>query len=214
MYRTQLILIRHGQSIGNFTRHFLGHTDLDLTQTGYEQARITAKYLENEKIDVVYSSDLIRSVNTVTPIAEMRGLEIIKSRNLREIFAGDWENTHVERLCDEFSADYDVWKHDIGNSVCTNGESFIELQKRVLAEVTKIAEENLGKTVCIGTHATPIRSLNAAWSGIPKDGVKDIPWATNASITRAVYENGKFELISYGEDEFLEESKTVMFKNI
>jgi len=214
MSETRIILIRHGQSIGNFTRHFLGHTDLDLTETGYEQARITADYLKNEKIDVVYSSDLIRAVNTVTPIAKMRGLEIIKSRNLREIFAGDWENTHIQKLCDEFSKDYDVWKNNIGYAVCTNGESFIELQKRVLSEVTKIAEENLGKTVCIGTHATPIRALSAAWSGKSKDTVKDIPWATNASITRAVYSNGKFELLSYGEDEFLAEAKTVMFKNI
>ena len=213
--KTKIILIRHGQSIGNLERKFLGHTDLDITELGYQQADCVAEYLKNEIIDVIYSSDLQRAYHTVVPIAKKRNLEIIKNKELREIYAGDWENVYADDLCKDYEKDYGiVWKTDIGNARCTNGESVVELQKRVMTELIKIAKENQGRTVCIGTHATPIRTICAAINNISKDEIKNIPWATNASVTRVEYENGKFKMISYGEDEFLGNIKTVMFKNI
>lgn len=35
--KTTLYLIRHGQSLGNVQRRFLGHTDWDLTELGYRR---------------------------------------------------------------------------------------------------------------------------------------------------------------------------------
>ena len=58
-YDTVFFLVRHGQSIGNAKREFLGHTDKDLSELGYLQAQKTADLLANERIDVIYSSDLI-----------------------------------------------------------------------------------------------------------------------------------------------------------
>ena len=55
---TRIIIERHGQSIGNAERIYLGITDLGLTDEGVEQAKITAEALKDEKIDVIYSSDL------------------------------------------------------------------------------------------------------------------------------------------------------------
>ena len=54
-------MIRHGQSIGNLNRVYLGHTDWDLTELGYKQAELVCEYLKDEKIDIIYSSDLIRA---------------------------------------------------------------------------------------------------------------------------------------------------------
>lgn len=211
---TNIILVRHGQSEGNFERKFLGHTDRDLTRLGYRQAECTCQYLKDEKIDVIYSSDLIRAYNTVAPMAQSRGLEIIKNKNFREIYAGCWENQHVDFLSSEFGEDYSVWKTDIGNSCCTNGESVLELQKRVMNELRDVAIKNLNKTILIGTHATPVRTICAAIKNLTKDEIKNIPWATNASITRISYNDGKFKLISYGEDEFLGDLKINMYKNV
>ena len=60
--KTKIILIRHGESLGNANRTMLGHTDLDLSPLGYTQAETTANHLKNEKIDAIYSSDLIRAI--------------------------------------------------------------------------------------------------------------------------------------------------------
>lgn len=214
MKETKLLIIRHGQSIGNLERRFLGHTDLDLSELGYKQAEIVAEYLKNEKIDAVYSSDLKRAYNTVKPIAECRDLKIKTSKNLREIYAGEWENGDYEYLSQNFSCEYEKWKTDIGNAYCNGGESVIELQDRVYEEVMKIAIENIGKTVCIGTHATPIRTLYAKIEGIKKDDMYKVPWATNASVTTVLYSNGNLKMVKYAEDEFMGENVTRFSKGI
>ena len=75
--KTRLILIRHGESLGNSKRIILGHTDWDLSELGYRQAALAADALADRKVDAVYSSDLIRAYNTVLPMARSRGLSVI-----------------------------------------------------------------------------------------------------------------------------------------
>ena len=89
-----------------------------------------------------------------------------------------------------------------------------ELAKRILTEVEKIAKENDGKTVVIATHATPVRSMECAWRGMTFDEMKDIPWVTNASVTEADYENGKFTLNFAGKDDHLSDIATSLPKNV
>lgn len=214
MCKTKLIIIRHGESIGNLKQHFLGQTDWDLSEQGYNQAKITANFLKDEKIDVVYSSDLIRAYNTVLPIAKTRGLEVIKNKNLREIYAGEWEAKSYDELCESYSEPYTIWKTDIGNAACTGGESVLDVQKRVHDEILAIAKNNIGKTVCIGTHATPIRTLFAAIKNIDKDLMHNIKWASNASITIVEYENGELIVKEYSKDDFMGDNVTVFSKNI
>ena len=48
--KTKVIIIRHGQSLGNAKRVLLGHSDLDLSELGFEQAEATALALKDEKI--------------------------------------------------------------------------------------------------------------------------------------------------------------------
>lgn len=214
MSKTKIFLIRHGQSIGNLNRVYLGHTDWDLTELGYLQSEAVCKYLHDEKIDVIYSSDLIRAYNTVSPIAKQRGMSIIKNKNLREIYAGEWEGKNYEELVSRYAKEYEIWKTDIGNAGCTGGETVLELQRRIYDEILKIAKENKGKTVLIGTHATPIRTLNAVINKVAKDEMHQIPWATNASVTVIEYENDEFKMLEYGEDAFLGDAVTAFGKNI
>ena len=76
-YDTVLLLIRHGQSVGNLNYEFLGHMDKDLSELGYAQAARTAEFLSGEQIDMVYSSDLMRAHNTALPHAKIRGLDVV-----------------------------------------------------------------------------------------------------------------------------------------
>lgn len=75
-FNTILLLVRHGESLGNARREFLGHTNKDLSELGYKQAEKTAEYLSKVKIDAVYSSDLIRAHNTALPHAKLRNLPV------------------------------------------------------------------------------------------------------------------------------------------
>ncbi len=211
---TTMYFIRHGQSVGNKLGRFLGQTDLDLSELGYEQAEQTRRYFENIRVDVVYASDLMRAFNTVAPIAHDKGIELIPDSELREIACGRWENQLFEDLKVAFKSDYDVWLNDIGNARCTDGESVVELQSRIKAEVERIANIHDGESVVIGTHATPIRCMTCYWRGEPITAMKDIAWVSNASVTKVVYENGVGTIVDYAYDGHLGEIKSAFSGNV
>lgn len=200
---THIYLIRHGQSVGNLYDLFLGHTDLDLTELGKKQAERVASYFENIKIDAIFSSDLKRAYHTACPLAERKGLPIIKCPEMREIFAGEWEGKVFAEIRKE-SPMGDVWWEDTGNARPDGGESVAELQQRILAEVSRLAKENEGKSICIFTHFTPIYALKTAWAGVSVSEMKNMPKPSNASVTHVVYENGEFaELVEYANNAYL-----------
>jgi broad specificity phosphatase PhoE len=210
--KTTIYLIRHGESQGNAVRAFLGHTNLDLTQKGHDQAECTARYLKNIHADVIYSSDLLRAYNTAKHTADLKGIDIIKNENLREIFAGDWETKKFDDLMVKYPHTYaELWKNDIGNSRPDNGESVAELKKRISVEITKIVKENTGKTIFIFTHATPIRTFKAFCENKSLDEMNDIPWASNASVSIAEYEDGSFTMINYSIDDFIDDELITKF---
>lgn len=210
----KLYFIRHGQSLGNLEGVFLGHTDLDLSPLGYEQAKMTAKHLNSIHIDKVYSSDLQRAYSTCCEYLKISGKTAERCTELREIFAGDWENHSFTDLQTVFADSYSVWLTDIGNAKPQNGESVRALTERAVKAVTKIAKENDGKAVAVFTHAAFIRSLFNFCYGNSPDEMKNLPWSTNASFSTLEYENGNFKVLKYSEDEFLSDLKTKFPTNV
>ena len=187
---TRLILIRHGESIGNQKSIYLGHLDWDLTEKGRAQAEATAELLKNEKIDVVYSSDLLRAYNTAKPIADSRGLEVLTSEKLREVHAGLWQGMYYKDIKERFPESWEIWKNDRLNGRCDGGESEQEVFLRVKSEIDRIIEENKGKTILIATHSNPIIVMLSHYNGL-KTGKMTFHTISNASISIIDYdENG------------------------
>ena len=212
--KTRFIMIRHGFSTANDIGLFAGFIDVELTETGKQQARLCAKALKNEKIDVIYSSDRQRAYRTAEPIAEAHGLEIVKCPELREINGGDWEGMLYNDLCQLYPEEYSVWRYDIGNARCTGGESIKELSARVLSFLKQVANENDGKTVCITTHATPIRAVCTAAAGLPVERMKEISWVGNASINIFDYEDGIFTAVKLSDTSHLGDLCTKLPSNV
>ena len=132
--RVKIIIIRHGQSLGNMNRIFLGHTDLDLSDLGYRQALATAEYLKDENLDEIHSSDLIRAFNTALPHGKMRNLPIISNKNLREAYVGEWENMNVDDILAKWGREVfvDQWKNNFGCFTFPGGESIIAAMPAVM----------------------------------------------------------------------------------
>lgn len=202
---TAIYIIRHGESEGNKLATFLGHTDLDLTQHGKMQADVTAEYLYKQNLSpaAIYSSDLKRAYSTAESTAKLLGMPIIKDKALREIHAGNWENVKFDVIADKFQNSYKCWLENIGHARCDGGESVAELKERVVSAIARIAENHKDEVIFIFTHATPIRVFAAHCMNKPLSQIKNIPWATNASVTKAIYENGIFTLVEYSRDDFM-----------
>ena len=73
---TRVLLVRHGQSQGNAERRFGGHSPTPLSELGRRQAGATARTLAAEGVTAIYSSDLLRAVETAEPLARTTGLEL------------------------------------------------------------------------------------------------------------------------------------------
>ena len=203
--KTTLLLVRHGESLGNRDESFLGHTDLGLSELGLRQADALAVALRGRHIDTVYSSDLCRAMQTVTPAATDHGLTVHPDCRLREIFAGEWEGRKFDDLIKEWPAERDCWKHDIGRACPPKGERVADLYDRIAAALDDIAAREAGRIVLIGTHATPIRATTARLLGIGVLGMAEVSWAPNASITTVVYEDGVPRLETIADDAHLKD---------
>jgi len=200
----KLIIVRHGNSIGNFKRIFIGQTDWGLSEIGEEQVKRLTEYLKKFEIDEIYSSDLCRAYNTVLPTAERLGLEIHKMKGLREIYAGEWETKSIPELPTLYPETYGTFQNDIGNAQPDGGESIKDVFARIKKTIEKILAENEGKTVLIGTHATVIRVMNCLRHGDTLENLQKYDWVSNAAVCHIEYENGEYKVIEYGHDAHLE----------
>lgn len=196
--KTTIYLVRHGHSLGNLNDQFIGHTDIALTDLGRKQAQMAAAYLKDIHLDKIYSSDLQRAYNTALATAELKNMPVTKTAQMREIFGGKWEEETFSQLHALYPEDFGAWCNDFSNCRCTDGESIRELQTRIVGEVRRIAEENPGKSVAIFCHATPIKVFRSYC-----ENNWDVPFASNASVTHAEYEDGQFKLIKYSIDHFM-----------
>ncbi len=199
---TTLIFVRHGQSESNLAKVFTGQGDTKLTALGREQAARTAEYLKRFPISHVYASDLQRTMETAEPTARAHGLPIIPNRELREIFAGEWEGKPYDEIRQTYGESYRIWLEDLGKAHPEGGESVSELYQRVNAEIDRLITLHRGECIAVFSHATPARALACKWFGYAPEDMAKVPWATNASVSVAEYgDDGSFQVVQYGYDE-------------
>lgn len=211
---TTLILVRHGESEANRQGIFAGQINPDLQNKGLKQAELTAKYIaDNYKVDKIYSSDLQRAYKTALCIADILNLEVIPEQNLREINGGNWEGVKFDDLVYEYADEYSMWLNHIGHSGCVGGETVKQLGDRIMNALTRIAQDNKGKTIVIATHGTPIRAAQSIIRSGTLDEMENIPWVSNASVTIFEYNNNIWKEVVTSEDTHLAQLKTVLPPN-
>ncbi|HYK12627.1 MAG TPA: histidine phosphatase family protein, partial [Burkholderiales bacterium] len=88
---TQLILIRHGETVWNRERRMQGQADSPLSDVGLRQARLLARRLQQIEFKSLYCSDTGRAHHTARTIAELTGHELIVEPRLRERHFGVFE---------------------------------------------------------------------------------------------------------------------------
>lgn len=191
--KCRLLLVRHGESLGNAVRAFLGHTDLDLSERGYEQARRTAQLLKSVDIDKIYSSDLKRAFSTGCEIGKAVGLPVEPDRRLRELFVGDWEGLAISELETLHKEQFDLWCVSFSTFTPPGGEAVPHLRERIYERIEEIARENMGRTVVLAFHAAAMRAF---WSKITAEaGAEfnpDVPFPYNASVSVLYFDGNSF----------------------
>lgn len=139
----KLILIRHGETYWNHERRVQGgDSDIELNNTGLEQARKLAAFLENEPIAAILSSPLQRAMATAQVIASHHQVPVEVDQGLRELKVGELEGMSVSNLSTTFSQFLMQWWQEGGPMKLPNGESLVELQQRAWKAVERLLERH------------------------------------------------------------------------
>ena len=201
--KTRLIFVRHAEAQGNIKREFHGWTDEGITDKGHRQAELVAEKLNTTNIDILYSSSMIRTIETAEYISKVKNLPIIRTDKLKEINGGEWEGKRWDSLPILYPDEYNVWENTPHLLKMPNGESIEEFYERLIKEIKHIINENEGKNICIVTHGTAIRVLMCAFKDIKLENLSKISWVDNTSITVVDFEENSFEMITEGDDSHL-----------
>lgn len=156
---TRSLLVRHGETTWNAEGRYQGQTDVPLSGVGRWQARMLARRLAREDIDVIYASDLRRAWGTAEVIAATHGLPVRAEPRLREIGFGAWEgltNREIEERAPEALA---VWHDDPLNTAAPGGETLAQVAERVGSALDDITEGHSDETVLVVAHGGTLRLL-------------------------------------------------------
>lgn len=207
---TKLILLRHGEAEGNIGRRFHGFYNSSLTENGRKQVELAALALQKEPIDIIYSSDLKRALDTARAAAKFHPVKLIENQNLREINGGDWENLFWEELPEKYPKSYSHWLDFPHLLQMPNGESMQEFQKRVVGAIRGIVEGNAGKTILVVTHGTAIKVFLCWCYGLELSEFPSLPWCDNASISVIeIDDDMRYNVVKCGENVHLGELSTL-----
>ena len=183
---TKLYLIRHGQSAGNAEGRFGGHGPTPLSDLGRRQAEITGRLLAAEGITAIYSSDLLRAVQTAEPLSKLTSIKIIETPKFRERHVGVLEGLTFDESRTNHPADYFALVNRDIHHVITNGESYRHLLRRSTGALWEILRNNPGGRVAIFSHTGAICFLTLHLMGAIGPKTKQTPWivTSNCGLNR------------------------------
>ena len=164
----RILLIRHGLNDYVKERRLAGRTPgVHLNEEGRIQVEALAERLSATSIAAVYSSPLERARETAEPLAARLGLAAQILEGATESGSGDWTGRLIEEL-----SKGDLWRQV---QVCPSafrfpaGESFAEIQARMVATLDGLWAAHPGQTVAMVSHADPIKLAVAFYTGVPLD---------------------------------------------
>lgn len=185
---TLVLLVRHGTT-PTTGKVLPGRArGLHLADTGIAQAqRVAERISELGAVAAVYSSPLERARETAAPIARALGIPVRVERNLIECDFGDWTGQSLRRLMKK--PEWSVVQRTPSMFRFPAGESFVEMQTRMVDAITSIRQRHPGKTVVCVSHADPIKAAVAHAAGTPLDLFQRIVIST-CSVTAILYSAG------------------------
>lgn len=200
-----LLLARHGQSDWNAARRWQGFADRPLTERGRLQAEKLAERLADFPLDAIYSSDLERARDTALAVARRHGLHLAEVPELREVNVGSWEGLTRDEAERRFPDGFRRWEN--GGTGWDDGESYLEMSKRVLSATRQIADRHANGRVLIVSHGGPIRAIHAAALGLDVESYRRVrPVEPNARLSAVCFGASGFSELCPGDriDELLE----------
>jgi probable phosphoglycerate mutase len=160
-----IYLIRHGQTDYNIRQVVQGRgVNSDLNETGRQQARLFFDAYKHIPFDVVYTSKLKRTNQTVQHFLDL-GIPNIQLPNLDEIDWGIFEGVeHNPSLQETYHTIVNHWRNGDLHIKIEGGESAQDLYERISPFIDEIKNTE-HQTILACTHGRTLRMLMCLFTG-------------------------------------------------
>ena len=178
----RIVLWRHGRTEWNATGRFQGQIDIDLDEIGRAQAWESARRLAALEPDLLVSSDLKRTRDTMAALASITGKRVQLDRRLRETFAGEWQGLTGGEIASRYPEEYKAWRAGDPLLKVGGGETRQDVAERMAAAVRDIAARLADDGLAVLTsHGGAARLGIAALIGMPLERFTNIGGLSNGS---------------------------------
>ena len=182
---TYLFLIRHGENEWTERGALAGRTpSVSLNPKGREQARQIAERLKAQPITAIYSSPLLRCLETAQPLAAALNLSVSVETGILEVDYGDWRGGELKELGKR--PEWRLVQIFPGGFRFPGGETLREVQNRAITALERIRAAREGEAVAVFAHGDVLRTTLAYYLGAPLDLFQRIHIST-ASVSLVAF---------------------------
>jgi len=153
-------ILRHGEARSNkenFISSWPEKTKNSLTENGKRQIRKVAPELKRKKINLIFSSDLLRTKQSAQIVAKILDLDINYDKRLRECDTGIFNGKLIEEWKSHFKNENEKFKKRP-----PRGENREDIKKRVLGFIKHINQKYKNKKILIISHGDPLLIFEGA----------------------------------------------------
>lgn len=182
-------LMRHGYSTRNekeIASSFPEKIPCPLTEEGEKQVLETSKQLKDKNLDIIFSSDLLRTKETAEIISKELDVDLKFDERLREFNTGEFNGKPIKEIKDYFEKSDD----DPFDKKIPGGESHRMLKKRVYSFFKDINEKYKDKNILIVSHRAPLSLMAFSAEGISNDKFPEFE-------KNNFFETGKFKEVKF-----------------
>jgi broad specificity phosphatase PhoE len=150
----RIYLVRHGETEWNRVRRFQGRSNLPLNQEGEKQVRALALALKDIPLAAIYTSPLIRALETARLIKVFHpSTPIFEDNGLIEMDLGEFDGMKVQDWAEQYPDFRKAWNENPTYVRMPGGESLKEVQARAKKTLERIADiYAAGTTILISSH--------------------------------------------------------------
>ncbi len=195
----KIYFTRHGLTEYNKERRIQGLLDSPLTLEGKEKAKELGARLKDEGIEIIYSSDQKRAMDSAKIINEALKLDIIPDRRLREVSMLSHEGmTWAESVAsDPDREDLIMQRPDLFNE--GGIYPYRDALEDAIAFIFELIKTNYEK-VLVMTHGSKLRVITTVLEGFDLKDTNKVELIKGLSLKIYDYNEGKFKLLHDDED--------------
>lgn len=161
-------MVRHGKTPSTGKLLPGRAAGLHLSEVGKSEAAEVANRLGNLKnVAAIYSSPLERARETAAPIGKIFNKKVLINKGLLECDFGKWTGKELGKLMK--LPEWSTVQRSPSTFRFPNGESFTEMQNRIVSTLDQLRKAHPGGIVICVSHADPIKAAVAHAMGTHLD---------------------------------------------